>query len=217
MACKYCEDLLISYEESDMDFTPLFQSGNFISFYIEKSMLYKGMKADAVKMVEFVSIKGEEFYFIECKSSFPNPKNPKPQQATLKKSMEVELKKSDPEKSQKEVDKLVKRYFKSDLEINCQDIYTKLHHSIDLLLTSQLKIKEYTASDFPSLGSPHVFNVKFYESSMIFYLILKGFDRSACVQPQIALNDKLKPLKKLWGIQVKVIPEEKARTLGFIQ
>jgi hypothetical protein len=53
---------------------------NFIAdnvFPIEKSTVYTGL-GDSVKSVEFVRAKGGKLLFVEAKSSFPNPSNPKP-------------------------------------------------------------------------------------------------------------------------------------------
>jgi len=205
------------YTESDMDFTPLFNSTSFKSFYIEKSKLYEQVKKDSVKVVEFISVKNKNFNFIECKSSFPNIKQPNEKQAIMKKAMEQALKEAYPKESQKDINKTVKQYFKSDLDIDSQKIYAKLHHSIDLFLTYQLG-QECAGADFPSLGNPDVFNAKFSNYDIVFYLILKGdqFSPLACEDIQIVLQKRLKPLKKLWGVDIKVIPEKKARKLKFI-
>ena len=65
----------MDYIESDMDFSPLFSSEEYQSFYIEKSDLYKKISSNAVKSVEFIATKNQEFYFIEARSSFPRTKN----------------------------------------------------------------------------------------------------------------------------------------------
>ena len=61
------------YIESDMDFLPLFNEGN--SFYVERSQLLSKL-GDGVKSVEFMALMpGRKLYFIEAKSSAPNPDN----------------------------------------------------------------------------------------------------------------------------------------------
>ena len=61
------------YIESGMNFAPLFEKDN--SFYIEKSKFLKKL-GDGVKTVEFLSLMpGKKLYFIEAKSSAPNPGN----------------------------------------------------------------------------------------------------------------------------------------------
>ena len=53
---------------------------NFIAdnaFYIEKSPIYTGLGKN-VKSVEFIRSKGHKLFFVEAKSSFPDPSNPNP-------------------------------------------------------------------------------------------------------------------------------------------
>jgi hypothetical protein len=47
------------------------------SFHIEKSPQYKGLDGN-VKSVEFIRAKDDELWFVEAKSSLPNPNNLKP-------------------------------------------------------------------------------------------------------------------------------------------
>jgi len=59
--------------ESEMDFLPLFSEGN--TFYVEKSQLLSRL-GEGVKSVEFMTLMpGRKLYFIEAKSSAPNPDN----------------------------------------------------------------------------------------------------------------------------------------------
>ena len=59
----------MSYVESDMDFSPLFENSSMHSFYLEKSDFYK-QTAD-LKTVEFVTIDTDAVHFIEAKRSVP--------------------------------------------------------------------------------------------------------------------------------------------------
>lgn len=63
---------MMSYLESGMDFSPLFNNPDYKSFYIEKSNDYKCLKPDGVKSVEFLSIHGDSLCFIEAKTTFAN-------------------------------------------------------------------------------------------------------------------------------------------------
>ena len=58
---------MMDYIESDMNFTPLFSLKQFRSFYLEKSPLYTALSPHGVKTVEFITAKGNQLYFIECK------------------------------------------------------------------------------------------------------------------------------------------------------
>ena len=63
----------MDYIESDMDFSPLFYKNN--SVYIEKSKFLQAL-GEGIRTVEFLSIMpGNKLYFIEAKSSAPNPDN----------------------------------------------------------------------------------------------------------------------------------------------
>lgn len=46
------------------------------AFHIENSGIYKKLKNDNIKSVEFIRAKDEDLLFIEAKSSFPNPNKP---------------------------------------------------------------------------------------------------------------------------------------------
>jgi len=62
-----------------MDKTIPNQSGmDFIaenSFHIEKANVYKNI-GEGVRSVEFIQIRNNKLYFVEAKTSFPNPNNP---------------------------------------------------------------------------------------------------------------------------------------------
>ena len=63
----------MEYIESGMDFSPLFESNNTI--YIEKSIFLNKL-GNGVKTVEFLTLMpGKKLYFVEAKSSAPNPSN----------------------------------------------------------------------------------------------------------------------------------------------
>ena len=63
-----------NFVESGMDFAPLFCNPEYESFYIEKSDDYQSLnsKSNGIKSVEFLSRRGNNFYFIEAKESFVN-------------------------------------------------------------------------------------------------------------------------------------------------
>ena len=64
----------MSFVESGMDFSPLFEQG--LSVYIEKSNLYQNLRGNSVRSVEFISLRsGNRLCFIEAKSSFANIRN----------------------------------------------------------------------------------------------------------------------------------------------
>jgi len=169
------------YIESNMDFTPLFNSDKYRAFYIEQASLYKDL--DSVKSVEFIATHRKKVYFIECKER---------NYETSKDSITI----------------------MDDLKLNPQDLYTKLHHSIDLFVARQLKIGKHTNHTFEKeLGNVSVLDTDFSKVNIFFYVVAKGesFDKETCVKIRAALNKKLVPLLKIWNIHIEVITEEKAR------
>jgi len=169
-------------ESEDLDFSPLFTSDRFTSYYIEKSELYERIGSKTVSSVEFIVIEKENFYFIEAKSSFPYSK--------------VE-----------------------DVKVAEQKIYDKLHHSIDLFASKKLGLKKFVTGDLAKeLGSTAVFEKDLANCDLYFYLVMhRKFREDWIENVQIMLNDKLKPLRKIWNIEVKVVTESQARDLKFIQ
>jgi len=177
---------MTNYIESGMDFSPLFDSKRFQSFHIENSTLYQRLKAEGVKTVEFVSIKGEEFYFIEAKSSFPDTTNLKS---------------------------------KEKIKENCQQLYNKLHHSLDLIIAQKMGIKKHEDDE-----SIKTFSESFLNYKIIFLVVMgqsqktgEWFEKEWCENVRVALEEKLKPLRSIWDINVVVIHNEKAREKGFIK
>jgi len=100
-----------------------------------------------------------------------------------------------------------------------EDLYSKLHHTLDLFIARNLGIKKHSADSFPkNLGNAEVLDKKLAEHKLYFYLIMNGkFKEDWCENVLIILNDKLTPLRKIWDIEVKVITEDNARELNFIQ
>ncbi len=63
----------MEYYESGMDFAPLFNDNR--SVYIEKTQFLKKL-GEGVKTVEILTLTpNQRLYFIEAKSSAPNPRN----------------------------------------------------------------------------------------------------------------------------------------------
>ena len=179
----------MTYQESGMDFLPLFNSSKLQAFYIEKSPLYnnKNVKSQAVKSVEFLASHGEKFYFIECKERNYEIVN---------------------------IEALM-----DDLKLNPQDLYEKLHHSLDLIMARKMGIEKHLNHVFEKdLGDANVLDVDFSKMNMFFYLIVKGqsFDKETCLKIREVLNKKLLPLLKIWNVRIDVIPEEKAREWKLI-
>jgi len=131
----------MDYIESGMDFTPLFETDKSQIFYIEQSDLYKKIKSDGVKSVEFVMNKGRKIYFIECKPSFPNSTNPDKEE---------------------------------EINLRCQDLYDKLHHSLELLLAKQTGIPKHQRHELPNeLGNVETLSTKLSDNK-IFFLVIMG-------------------------------------------
>jgi len=169
----------MDYIESGMDFSPLFTSEEFQSFYIEKSNLYQNIKNDSVKSVEFIVIKNQEFYFIEAKSSFPANESSKDEQI----------------------------------------LYDKLHHTLDLFIAQNLGLANHTKSEISEeFGDKSVLGKDISKFKLHFYLIMsEKFEEKWCKNVLTLLRKKLTPLRKIWDIEVKVITEQEARRLNFIQ
>ena len=181
----------MKYIESGMDFTPLFESDKSQIFYIEQSDLYKRMKSNGVKSVEFVMSKGRKIYFIECKPSFPNISNPDKEE---------------------------------EINLRCQELYDKLHHSLDLLLAKQVGVPKHQAQKFPAeLGNIEALSTQLADNK-IFFLVIMGqnektgewFEEDWCEAIRVLLNEKLTPLRKIWDIEVLVIDSEQARKRQMI-
>jgi len=159
--------------ESNMDFI----ADN--TFYIEKSPIYTDL-GKSVKSVEFIRSKGAKLFFIEAKSSFPDPNNPNP----------------NPQKE----NKTGKELFKEEVIEICD----KFVHSLNL----------YSAVDVGVIGNG--FPTEFDPSpkvSLVFLLVIKGFQKSWCDVVERAIANKLREsvcIDKIWKPEISVINHEEA-------
>jgi len=106
-----------------------------------------------------------------------------------------------------------------DIEKEEQMLYDKLQHTLDLFIAHYLGLKKHSAHTFSEcLGTKEVLEKNLSEYKLCFFLVMNGkFQEEWCANVSVILNEKLKPLRKIWDIEIKVITEEQARILGFIQ
>ena len=172
--------------ESDMDFTPLFDSHQFDSFYIEESDLYKALKGKGVKTVEFVALKQRErkenqLYFIEAKKISLDP-----------------LGNEIPEK-------------KSEAEQEYQAWCNKFTHSLNLIVARKLELRKHMKHEFPEKLAGNIDNCR-----IIFVLIFNGRSKEWCDGIKSKLEEDFKIMMRLWDLDILVIPKELAQKKGFI-
>jgi len=113
---------------------------------------------------------------------------------------------------------------KEEIEIQCQKLYNKLHHSLDLLLAKQVGISKHLNYEFAKeLGNPEVLDVNLSGTKIIFLVVMgknektkEWYKKEWCKQVQKVLNNKLIPLRKIWDIDVLVIDNEQARKRQMI-
>ena len=106
-----------------------------------------------------------------------------------------------------------------DVEKEEQILYDKLHHTLDLFVAQKLGVKKHLAHTFlETLGSVEILDKNLSEYKLYFFLVMnRKFEEDWCEKMLITLNEKLKPLRKIWEIEIKVITEEQAKCLGFVQ
>ena len=157
---------------SGMNFTPLFEKKQFISFYIEDSDFYK--KAQGIDSVEFVTIENDVAYFIEAKSSIPRERD---------------------------------EYY--------SELYSKFYHSLILLVASELRTGKFTNHTLPTK-----LQGLFHHRKVTFVLIIPTIPNEHLpkVREEIekyfrSYNDAL---ELIWGIDVIVLNEDKARIRQLI-
>ena len=235
-----CKDPKV-HEESGMYFCPLFTTPEIITFPIEKSDFYTKFKLEGVKVVEFLSLKDGDLHFIEAKESTPKAKVDGAPQIFLssikkyKKMMKSQLTSENLASyfqtwTPDDFEQWTKWKLKDDkMERSFQDLYDKVHHSIDLLSSNYLNC-------CPDEEIPKIFQSYLAQKKAIFLLIInteklsytindeKIFYRNWSEEKKIAwsgglsevLKKKFLPLKSVWNIKLELYTDEQARRKNFI-
>jgi len=200
---------MISYKESDMDFSPLFKEG-MNTVYIEKSKFYKKFEPHGVKTVEFwhlrQSSKSPQLCFIEAKVSAPDIANPKSHQDYV-------YCQDCPNKPESKSSTFCDECPKNTINIYCSKIYAKMQHSLELYVSKLLGIGEDKYNEFPAIFT----KTRLSSCSIRFILVIKKHDaRKDKGGLKAAIQRKLLPLRKIWNADVTVMGEAEARTHGYI-
>ena len=206
------------HEESGMYFCPLFNNDHIKSFYIEKDEMYTSIK-NGVKVVEFISFKADELYFIEAKGSAPvlseikKPskvyKEPRPYNED---NLEIYFQNWSPE----DFEHWVKWRIKQDkMKDFFKSLYDKMNHSLNLIAAKELEIKKHLTCTIPD-GIKGLISKK----RIVFVLIIKSKDNAKKADYYSDILEKIEKefisLKQVWDIKIRIYTDEQAKKKGFI-
>lgn len=177
----------MNYVESNMDFSPLSEASNF--FYVEKSKFYQKLKSQRLRSVEFLYTyeqeKGSYLVFLEAKETAPDS-SVSMRDISLLKSM-----------------KLVVYY---------EEIYEKLHHTLNMLLSKELGNTVDECQEWPiAITANYIKN-----NQLLFILVIKETEPAWARAVKTALEDKLRPLMGLWQLKIMVMSGETALAKGLV-
>ena len=141
------------HEESGMYFCPLFNSNHITTFYIEKDDLYRNV-GEGVKVVEFVSLKGNKLLFIEAKESGPKKteidkptkiyEEPEPYNENNLEEFFLDW-------SADDFENWTKWRVKQDkFDKFSQNLYDKMNHSLNLIATKELELPKHASYSLPN-------------------------------------------------------------------
>ena len=222
MVC--CTNPKDKHEESGMYFCPLFNSNHINTYYIEKDDLYTSIK-NGVKIVEFISFKGNQLLFIEAKKSRPkNTKINKPDKVYKEPRLYSEdaLDAYFENWTQDELKEYTKWKIKQEkLTKFFQDLYDKMDHSLSLLLAKELEIDKHANHSLPD-ELKGLISKKKISFVLIINEMLDKKDSHYMEKVKIyigmkaTLNSKFLPLQGTWGIDINIYHKEQARKKGFI-
>ena len=240
-----CKDPEI-HKESGMYFCPLFNNSDITTFPIEKSGFYtkptnrKSFKG--VKVVEFLSLKDDNLYFIEAKESTPKVSVNGAPRVFLKNMMIYKNKKmmkkglaSNFEEyfqnwSSNDFEEWTKWKFKFDkMETTFQELYDKMHHSLDLISSNYLSV--HSNEEIPT-----IFQSFLAKQKIIFLLVVNteklsyksngkeifysDWSKEKKVDWRGGLSEKLNqkflPLKSIWDMKIEIYTDEEARRYKII-
>ena len=154
------------------------------AFHIEISL----KKGNGIKSVEFVRSIGDTLFFIEAKSSFPNPNSSTP----------------NPDKENKTGSEL----FQEEID----KISDKFIHSLNLYSAIEVGVIE---GGFPSEYKPPKMTKLVF---VVFVLVIKDFEKSRCKTVNNALGNKIREsicMEKIWKPEVCVINHKTAIKKSF--
>jgi len=205
------------HKESSMHFCPLFNSENINSFYIEKEELYEKIKS-GTRVVEFISLKGRDLFFIEAKESAPKKTKIKKPSKIYKEPYpynETNLDINFQNWSSDDFEQWTKWKIKQDkLESYFQELYDKMSHSLSLISAKELNLQKHINHDIPD-----GIKGQLAQKEIIFLLIIKNKDITKRVD-YAGILDKLEkkfiPLKQIWDIKIRIYDNEQAKKKGFI-
>ena len=178
------------HEESGMDFSPLFTADG-------KYQSWAIEKSELYQKLKPKSVKTVEFISKKGNSIYF-----------------IEAKGSFPHPNSKCSDN------KQSIEANCQELYDKFHHSLDLIIAQKIRMKansKYVEADFE-----RVLGGKFANCKIIFLLVMgknsenEWFEEQWCDDVMMALRKKLIPLRSIWEADVAVISHKEAQKRGIV-
>lgn len=101
-----------------------------------------------------------------------------------------------------------------DLSVFCETIYEKFYHSLNLMVTNELGVGKYEATDLPNN-----FEALFKKRQVNFILIINGMPKIHCTPVKEALERRFysnKALSLIWEVKVLVYNHEISREKNFI-
>ena len=212
------------HEESGMYFCPLFNSNHINTFYIEKDDLYKKL-GDGIKVVEFVSFKGNKLLFIEAKSSIPKKtkiKEPTKMYEEPEPYNEVALDEYFESWTQDELKQYTKWKIKQEkLETFFQELYDKMSHTLNLLAAKELELEKHTKYSLPDELEGLIYKEKIFFVLIVNEVLDKKdseYNEKVALYAgmEAKLNRKFLPLKGIWEIKIVIYHKTQAKKKGFI-
>jgi len=219
-----CTQLKDKHEESGMYFCPLFNNNHINTFYIEKDDLYRQIEG-GVKIVEFISFKSDQLLFIEAKESRPKKtvidkpasvyKEPVPYNET---ALDAYFK----DWTQDEFEQYTKWKIKQEKLMKFfQDLYDKMNHSLELLAAKELELEKYANHSLPAEVKGLISKKKIFFVLIVNELLDKKDPEykekvSIYLGMKATLDSIFLPLKRIWGIDIKIYHKAQAKKKGFI-
>jgi len=93
-----------------------------------------------------------------------------------------------------------------------EELFEKIQQSIDMLVSKEIDVNNDGYNEFPSCFN----DSKFSDYKLIFLLIVTKSTRKDCLNIHRILIDKLRPLVKIWKINVRVLTGDEAIEDGFV-
>jgi len=101
---------------------------------------------------------------------------------------------------------------KEQRAIYYQDLYEKIHMSIDMIVSKEVGVNPDNDKEFPECLN----HITFANLKLVFLLVIRNSEKKWCDEVKVTLNKKLLALRRIWKLDVIVLSGDDAISNKFV-